>query len=451
MALNPRRVAVALLAFVAVVFGVNTALGRVRAQWDLTAEGSATLSSETRRVLDAIDRRIEITAFFPRDALGRVEAATLLARYRDENRRITYRILDPELAPGEVQRLGVQEVGSAAVSDVGDPDQIEIAQYTIEIDITSAIARLVRDVQGDVCFAKGHGERSIKSTDPEGMSQVVEILRANGYKVRTLDLISSPEVPRSCSAVVLAAPTTRIRKEVRGAITDYGRNAGKIMLLADPEADVDLTPISRRWGITFDDGVVIEGDPSSHLPDDLTAPVVTRYAGGSPVVRGLGPTFFPRTMAVDGRGSDDPGLTVTEIASTSELAYLDRDDLGDFDPKIDRKGPVGIGAAADDTEVLDPTSDRARIKRTRIIAWGDVDFATNAFVNDGANARLWLQGIDWLTQPEDLVTAVPKFPAARELDLTEARSRYMLFLMAGVIPGLFVIAGGLVWAVRRGR
>ena len=46
-----------------------------------------------------------------------------------------------------------------------------------------------------------------------------------------------------------------------------------------------------------------------------------------------------------------------------------------------------------------------------------------------------MQGIDWLTQPEDLVTAVPNFPKVRELNLTEARSRYMLFLTAGVDPG----------------
>ena len=86
-----------------------------------------------------------------------------------------------------------------------------------------------------------------------------------------------------------------------------------------------------------------------------------------------------------------------------------------------------------------------------MLAWGDVHFATDAFITDGSNARLWVQGIDWLTQPEDLVTAVPNFPKLRELDLTAARSRYMLFLTAGVVPGLFVIAGALVWALRRGR
>jgi ABC-type uncharacterized transport system involved in gliding motility auxiliary subunit len=86
-----------------------------------------------------------------------------------------------------------------------------------------------------------------------------------------------------------------------------------------------------------------------------------------------------------------------------------------------------------------------------VIAWGDVDFATNAYFGEASNAKLFIQAIDWLTQPEELVTAVPNFPKVRELKLTQARSRYILLLMAGIIPGLFVIAGAMVWVVRRGR
>jgi ABC-type uncharacterized transport system involved in gliding motility auxiliary subunit len=156
-------------------------------------------------------------------------------------------------------------------------------------------------------------------------------------------------------------------------------------------------------------------------------------------------------MAVSARNTDDPGLSASEIAYTSALAYLDRSDPGSFDPSIDREGPVALGAAADDSEVVRPGTESAGIKRTRLVAWGDVDFATNTFIGDASNARLWLQGIDWLAQSEDLVTAVPNFPKVRELELTQARSRYLLLLTAGVIPGLFVVAGGFVWVIRRGR
>jgi hypothetical protein len=328
---------------------------------------------------------------------------------------------------------------------------VEVAQYTIEIDVTSAIARLLRDVEGTVCFEEGHGEHGIADASEDGLSQAAELLRSNGYEVDTIDLLARSDVDDGCDAVVVAAAKTKFGSRARRALTRFLDSSGKLLVLADPDADADLTAVTRRWGIRFLGGVVVEGDEGAHLPQDLTAPIVTRYAGGSSVVRGLGPTFFPRTMGISAKGTDDTGLTVTELARTSDVSYLDRNDFEDFDPKVDADGPVVIGASADDSTVERPGTERARIVRTRILAWGDVDFATNGFVTDGDNASLWVQGIDWLTQPEDLVTAVPRFPKLRELDLTAARSRYVLFLTAGVVPGLFLIAGAMVWVIRRSR
>lgn len=445
-----RRVLGFFALFVAVLVAANIGLGRVRAAWDLTAEGSASLSAETRRVLREVDRRIEVTAFFARDAVGRVEAATLLSRYRKENRRITFRVLDPQLAPGEAERLGVQQIGSAAVQAL-DGKESEIAPYTIEIDVTSAIARLIRGVDATVCFTTGHGERVHDDTTAAGMSQAASILEDNGYRLRSIDLLASPQVPRACNAVVVAAPISVLGGDAERALRRYLERDGKAVVLADPAAETDLNPVVRQWGVHFIRGVILEADPGSHLPGDVTAPIIRRYGGGSPVVRGVGPAFFPRAMGVDARGTDDPGITATGIAFTSRLGYLDRRNPGSFDEKVDREGPVSVGVAADASEVSNPGTERARVHRTRIVAWGDVDFATNRFIGEASNARLWIQGLDWLTQPEDLVTAVPNFPKVRDLELTAARSRYLLVLTAGVIPGLFLIAGAVLWVVRRGR
>lgn len=445
-----RRALVRLVAVVTLIVAAYVAVANLVAPIDLTAERSATLSDTTRRVLRSVDRRIDITAFFPRDAAGRVEAATLLSRYRDVNRRITFRILDPVIAPGEIERLRVEEVGNAAVEDL-QGEKIEIAQYTIEIDLTSAIARLLRDVEGTVCFETGHGEASITDGSRGGLQDAAAILRDNGYRLAEIDLVSRPRIDAECDAVVVAGADASIGPSAREALVSYLERSGKAMILDDPDAKADLTPVTRRWGIRFLGGVVVEGDEGAHLPQDLTTPIVTRFAGGSSVVRGVGPTLFPRVGGVSASPTGDTGLTVTEIATTSDVSYLDVEGFGEFDPDVDREGPVAIGAAADDSEVVRPGAPDARIARTRILAWGDVDFVTNGFIGEGDNASLWLQGIDWLTQPEDLVTAVPTFPKRRELRLTAERSDYVRFLTSGVVPGLFLIAGAMVWVVRRSR
>jgi ABC-type uncharacterized transport system involved in gliding motility auxiliary subunit len=446
-----RRAAAGLAALIVVVVAANMFVGGLARSWDVTGEQSATLSEQTRSVLLHVHKRIEITAFFPRDAVGRVEAATLLSRFHKRNRLISFRIVDPSLVPGEAQRLGVSEIGSAAVQQVEGGQKTETAQYTIEIDLTSAIARLLRNAAGTICFTTGHGEHTVDEEGQSGLSQAGRLLLANGYTVDDVDLLAHPAVTAKCTALVIAAPASALDPAAVRAVRAYLTGAGKAFVIADPRSSADLTPVTSAWGISFDHGTVVEGDPNSHLPDDLTAPIVHAFSASSPPVRGLGPAFFPGVEAVDAKQTQDPGLATAPVAFTTPLSYLDRRDMGKFDEKVDRRGPIPIGATADYSEVSRPTTRAARIVRTRVIAWGDVDFATNAFVTDAANAKLFIQAIDWLAQPEELVTAVPNFPKIRNLALTQARSHYILALMAGIVPGLFLVAGGMVWVLRRGR
>lgn len=450
---GPGRAVVALVALVVLLGAGNWFAQRSVVAWDLTSEGSGTLSEETHRVLDELDRRVRITAFFGRDDVGRVEAATLLSRYRRANRRIEWRILDPRVYPGEAQRLGAIQRGQAVIEPLEDPGSAEVAQFTIEIDLTSALARIARGTDATLCFTSGHGERSPEERGPTELREAAELLRDNGYAIATIDLLVDPEVPDDCDALVLAAPREGPSEAAVEAVVEYLRAAGKAFVLADPAAEPDLSPLTENWGITFRHGIVVEADPGSRLSDDPTAPVVRRFDSSNPAVRGLAPVFFPASIGIVTEAPEDrPGLSVATVAVTSADAYLERggDNLS-FDPGEDEEGPIGVIAAADESEVRGATTERPEIRRTRILATGDVDFASDRHLGDGANARLLLQGVDWLTQPEPLVGAVPNFPEIRELELTDARSRYVLFLTAGAVPGMFLLAGGFVWVVRRGR
>jgi ABC-type uncharacterized transport system involved in gliding motility auxiliary subunit len=82
---------------------------------------------------------------------------------------------------------------------------------------------------------------------------------------------------------------------------------------------------------------------------------------------------------------------------------------------------------------------------------GDVDFATDAFVDEAANGQLLVRAVDWVTEEESAVTVSANIGRVRPLVLTEGRLRYLRLLSSGIVPGLFLVLGALVWAVRRGR
>lgn len=439
-----RRVLAAAVVIVALGVLVTVA-EETRRTYDLTAERSLSLSEQTEQVVRAVRRDATVTAFIGRDDAGRAEISALLGRYRRLNRRIDVRLLDPAASPGEASRLGVAPNAAGLAVTMGD--ETERASIISEQHVTAALARLVRGNRATVCFLAGHGENDPTVMTSDGMTSAAQVLTDNGYSLDQLDLLTRPEVPARCTGVVLAAPKTDLGPAA-AAIGRYLAAGGRALVLSDPVSAVDLNPLVEPYGMGFVKGFVLEGDESMRMPGDPFTLAVLRYRSTSPVARGLPPTLFPgaESVTVDA-DTETAGLSATAIIRSSDLAYLETEPASAaFDPAKDRAGPVIIGAGADLSGNIGGT-----IRRSRVVAIGDVDWATNAYVGQAGNATLFVQAMDWLTLAEDLVSVSPNLPRLRALELTEGRARYARLLSAGVIPGLFLLTGALVWALRRGR
>src|SRR5260370_12233301 len=89
---------------VVVLAGVQLFAEHTERAFDLTAEQSLSLTRESRQIARHVRHPLHITAFLRRTEGGRSEAAGLLDRFRRENRRISYRVLDPDDSPGEASR-----------------------------------------------------------------------------------------------------------------------------------------------------------------------------------------------------------------------------------------------------------------------------------------------------------------------------------------------------------
>jgi ABC-2 type transport system permease protein len=397
--------------------------------FDLTAGESLTLTSISRDVVHAARTPVRITAFVARDDAGRVEAVSLLRRYAELSRRVSVHVVDPRDAPGDVQRLGVDPVlGGVAVEGRG---RVELAAGATEQDITSALARLVRGGRGKVCATTGHGERALSIPT---------------YDVRRIDLLASEDIPRDCHVVVVAGPQTEVPER---ALRRWVDADGKLLALLDPASDASMGGVLGPYGLGVKRGVVFEGDASSTVNGDEASPIVRRYSSAHPIVRNLPPTYFPGVQEVTVDESVRvPGLTVSRLADTSEASYLETRPLEPhFDPGVDSGGPITIAAAADRSKVV---SDE-EVARSRIVVVGDVDFATAEYADAGADQRFLLQAVGWLALDDDLIPLSSNLPRDRPLQLTDARVQYARLLGVVLVPGLLLVGGGIVWAVRRRR
>jgi ABC-2 type transport system permease protein len=396
---------------------------------DLTEHETLTLTAITRDVVGALEDDVTIAAFVGRGDPGRVEAVSLLDRYARLSRHIETEVVDPDDEPGEVRRLGIDTLlGGVAVQR---DDDIELAAGATEQDITSALARLVRGNDALLCLTTGHGEVDV--TFPT-------------YRTEEIDLLAGDAVPEDCSVVVVAGPQTALDDD---ALTEWVADDGKLLALLDPVSDVDLGDVLEPYGLGTRRGVVFEGDPDSIVNGDESSPIIRRYSSAHPIVRNLPPTYFPgvQEVTVDDSATA-PGRTISRLADTSEISYLETKPLEPrFDPGEDSGGPITIAAAVDESRVV---SDEATA-RTRIVVVGDVDFATSDFAGAAANARFLSQAIGWLALDDDLIPLSSNLPEARPLDLTDARVTYARFLGVLAIPGLLLVGGAIVWAARRRR
>ncbi len=70
-----------------------------------------------------------------------------------------------------------------------------------------------------------------------------------------------------------------------------------------------------------------------------------------------------------------------------------------YDKDADFASPLNIAVTVEDTNVNVPT---------RIVVFGDEDFAENIYVGQGANSDLMLNSIDWVAHQDTLINLTPK-------------------------------------------
>ena len=165
---SARRRALFVVGALAAIVVLGFLTDRLHGEIDLTAGHSLSLSKETKDVLGHVHREVKITAFLVRADSSRVQAASLLARYRRRNHYVAYRVVDPTEAPGEAARLDIDPAeGGVALSMSG---RVERAPTVTESDLTAGIARLLRHHPATLCMATGHGEPSPADTAGGGLS-----------------------------------------------------------------------------------------------------------------------------------------------------------------------------------------------------------------------------------------------------------------------------------------
>jgi hypothetical protein len=435
-------------AVLAAALAINLIPVPAGARVDLTSSNRFTLSGESKEVLRNVKQAAVVTAFAPDNSPQARDAAVLLAQFRRANSNIGTRVLDFAKAQGEALRLGAQDDGEVVV-EIGE--RKELVAPVIEQTITSALQRLARPRPQTLCGLAGNGERELDSEAPDGLQLARVTAERNGIATRRLDLTVATAIPEECTVLAMVAPTAELLPNEVQLVNDYLTNSGRLLVLAEP-GGANLDAITSRWGLRILPGVVF--DPARAFAGDPTSLLVDDFPTGSPVSKEVSGALAVTAGGITTVASEDTGLTVSKVMQSSDQSWLESTPTATpakYEPHTDggndRGGPVVLAGAADRSEVKGSGEDRlstggASIARTRLLAFTDADWASNAFIERRSNARLLANSLNWLAGEEDLVAIGGVDPDLRRLELTSSQRRTMGIGSIGVIPAAVLPVGG---------
>ncbi len=433
---------VLVIAVLAILVFINYLGFRHHKTFDLTSEKLYTLSDQTKKIVEPIKSDVNIFLFAKSSDPEVQQLRDQMSEYENLNPHIHFRVVDPQEHPDLTKQYGVVREGQVIVTSGKNVQRLE---ETTEQDFASAILKATSTTVKTVCFVEGHGEKSITAPDSKGYSGVAGELAKENYQTKSVNLVTSNDVPSDCSVLVDVGPQKSFFPQEAQMIEKYLDGGGKAMLLLDPGMDPKLDDVLQAWNVKLGDNYVIDVSGVGRLlGEGPGVPLVVDY-GDSPVVRNFNGsmTFFPLARTVSIADTSKPSPVAVELLKTSAASFT-VPNLGNgtvkYDPATDQRGPLPLGVAA---EKKSGSTD------ARLVVIGNSEFATNQWVGQQRNGDLFFNAINWLTEEENLISIRPKEAANRRVTLTEAQQRELSWFSMVFLPLIVIIGGIYIWVKRR--
>ena len=402
-------------------------------EWDLSASGRHTLSPASVGVLERIDGPVQLTAWVGEDAELKRAVTRFVDRYQRRLPSMTLTFADPQDQEETARELGIPASGAVQVDYAGGT---ELLRQLNEVQLTSALQRLLMRGERWVVAVQGHGERRFDGDANHDYRDFARALKRDGFHLHDVNLAAAP-VPGNTGVLVVGDPRVAFMPEEQLAVADHIASGGNLLWFSDSgRADVapwlwDQLPVSPLPGTVVDAGGAGLG------LDDPRMVAVGAYAA-HPVTTHLELlTLFPRVLALEPRAAAEEWTTTVLLASSG----------ASWNETGEVRGDIRRDAAAGESAGPLPLAVALERGEQRIVVVGDGDFLSNAYLGNGGNLDLGLAMVRWLTHNDALIT----IPAPAATDARIEMPRKTVAMVAGIflvgVPLLLVVTG--LWITLR--
>ena len=157
-------------------------------------------------------------------------------------------------------------------------------------------------------------------------------------------------------------------------------------------------------------------------------------------------TYFPTARSLRMVDLPESSLERVNLVQTGEHSWgeidftaIENQDGIEFNEGEEELGPLTLVMVAEEPQM-----------GTRLVVFGDSDFASNGFFFDLGNGDLLLNSIDWAAGEEQLISLTPKQTTTRYVLPPTVQVTGMIFLTTIIlVPGIVIVLGVSTWWRRR--
>ena len=451
--------------FVAIVVVINMIVGKLPSKYtqiDISDQQLYSIGDETKKVLNNLDKDVTIYQIAQSGSEDET-ISNLLQKYADESKHVKVELKDPVVSPKFVSEYTSDQVSSNSLIVVC-VDRNKVVNYNDmyestmdyntysyqttgfdgEGQITSAIAYVTTENLPVLYTLEGHGEKELDSTIKE------DIEKAN-MEVKTLNLISEGSVPDDAACLLIDSPSSDISEDEKTALLDYLENGGKAMVFSDYTESTlsNFAAVLENYGVKAADGIVFEGDNQHYgmqMPYYLLPTVNSTDASSETASSGYY-IIMPYAQGIQKLDDVRDTVTVEDILTTSDSAYSKTNLQSETLEKEegDVEGPFALGVS-----IKEDVGDG---KKTQIIYYSSsyiMDSQMNQLVS-GGNEKLVTESLNSMVSTEETTTvSIPsKSLEVSYLTIPDYDASFWKICTIGLIPGIFLVAGFVIWFKRR--
>lgn len=451
--------------FIVIVVVINMIVGAIPSKYsqlDVSSSKLYTIGDETKKVLKALDKDVTIYQIAQSGSEDDT-ISNLLKRYKDESKHIKVEVKDPVVNPKFASEYTTDDLAANSLIVVcGDRNKVISYNdmYSTSVDyntwqqtttgfdgegqITGAIGYVTSEDLPIMYTLSGHGEKDLDSSFKE------DIQKAN-IDIKELNLLTEGKVPDDADCLMIVSPTSDISEDEKTEILDYLEAGGKAMIFSDYTQDdlPNFDAVLANYGVKRAEGIVFEGDSQHYgmqMPYYLV-PTVNSTDASSETASAGSYVLAPYAQGIQKTDDVRDTVTIDSILTTSDQAYsktnMQSSQIEKEDGDVD--GPFDLGITI--TEKLDDD------KETQIVYYSTANLMesqVNQMVS-GGNEKLLLESLSWMTSTDESssVSISSKSLQSASLTVTDYDAAFWKICTIGLIPGVFLVAGFLIWLRRR--